>query len=127
MDDLPHPTPGQGTTELCAAAEEFAEIREAMVVDVGVRLLFVVMRPGKALDDALRAAITARLRVGGPSRRMPDAIYAAPELPRTASGEKHGAAVQHILTGGPLKDAAGSAGAVNPEALRFFADLFNNL
>ena len=137
MDALPPTASSRGdraeTAELCAAVEGFAEIREAMVVDAGqqgedgVRLLFVVMGPGEALDDALRAAITARLRAGESSRRLPDAIYAAPELPRTADGEKHPAVVQSILTGERLDDATGSGAVANPEALSYFADLFNNL
>ena len=103
---------------------DFPEIHEAMEIDTGgldrdgVRLLFVVMWPGKTLDDALRAAINARLRA-----RVPNAIYAAPELPRTPDGEKHEAAVRKVFTGVSLENEA----VANPEDLPYFVDLFNNL
>ena len=133
MDAPPPPVPAPGTAELCAAVGEFAEIQEAMVIDAGqrgedgVRLLFVVMRPGKALDDALRAAITTRLRANGPPPRLPDAIYAVPELPRTADGGIHTAAVRNIFTGASRENAVGPETVANPAALRSFVDLFNNL
>ncbi len=106
----------------CAAVEQLTRVREAMMVDagapgqVGVRLLFVVLRPGAELDDKLRAEINARFS----GQRAPDAVYAVPALPRTSDGRKHTAAVERIFAGG-------SEAMANPEALRPFVDLFNNL
>ena len=108
---------------LSVAAEERPEVREAVVIDAGVRLLFVVLRPGRTLDDGLRAAIHAGLRAQGPAHRMPDAIYAAPELPRTLDGSRHEAVLQQIFAGATI----GRETVANPESLRHFVDLFNNL
>ncbi len=122
------PIPDAALAALEKLAEEFAEVREAMAVDTGaegqdgVRLLFVVLRPGKVLDDALRAAINARLRTW-----VPNAIYAAPELPRTHDGGKHEAVLGSIFTGGSVENASDRETVANPEALRYFVDLFNNL
>ena len=122
-----------GTAEFYAVVEDVPEIAEALVVDTGglgrggALLLFVVMRAGAALDDTLRAGINARLRAGGSPRHIPDAIYAVPELPRTLNGKKLEVPVKRILTGLPLEKAVSREAVANPEALRYFVDLFNNL
>ncbi len=122
-----------GTAEFYAVVEDLPEVAEALVIDTGglgrdgVLLLFVVMRPGAALDDELRAAINARLRTGVSPRHVPDAIYAAPELPRTLNGKKLEVPVKRILTGTPLEKAVSREAVANPESLRYFVDLFNNL
>ena len=111
------------SNSLSAAVEELTGVREAMLIDADVRLLFVVMQPGKTLDDALRAAVNDRVRALVPRQRIPDAIFAVPELPRSPAGGKHETAVRQIFTGG-----AGDPELVaNPAALRYFVDLFNNL
>ena len=108
---------------LVAAVEEFAEVREAMLIDAGTRLLFVVMQPGKSLDDALRAAVNDRARALVPRPRLPDAIFAVPELPRTLEGGKHRIAVERVFMGGVDTCEV----VANPEALKYFVALFNNL
>ena len=111
--------------ELHAVLQEFPTIRQALVIDAGVRLLFVVMGPDASLDDPLRAAIHARLRAS--AQRVPDAIYAVPELPRASDGKLHGAVLKSIFTGTSLENASGRDAVANPDALRCFVDLFNNL
>ena len=121
------------TAKFYSAVEGLPEIAEALVIDTGgsgrdgVRLLFVVTRPGVPMNDALRAAIHMRLRESISPRYVPDAIYAVPALPRTADGRKSEAAVQRIFTGLPLAEAIGRNAVVNPDALRSFLDLFDNL
>ena len=122
-----------GTAEFYAVVEDVPEVAEALVVDTGglgrdgALLLFVVTRPGAVVDDALRAAINARLRAGVSPRHVPDAIYAAPELPRTLNGKKLEVPVKRILTGLPLEKAVSREAVANPESLHYFVDLFNNL
>ena len=122
-----------GTAEFYAVVEDVPEVAEALVVDTGglgregSLMLFVVTKPGAVLDDALRATINARLRAGASPRHVPDAIYAAPELPRTLNGKKLEVPVKRILTGAPLDKAVSREAVANPESLRYFVDLFNNL
>ena len=99
-----------GTAEFYAVVEDVPEVAEALVV-----------------DDALRAAINARLRAGVSPRHVPDAIYAAPELPRTLNGKKLEVPVKRILTGTPLERAVSREAVANPASLHYFVDLFNNL
>ena len=108
---------------LSAAAEELPEVREAVVIDAGARLLFVVLRPGGTLDDALRAEIYCHLRAAGSAQQMPEAVFAVPALPRTLDGGRHEAVLRQIFTG----ETVGRETVANPEALRHFVDLFNNL
>ncbi len=121
------------TAKFYAAVKDLPEVAEAMVIDTGgsgrdgVRLLFVVTRPGAAVDDALRAAIHARLRATVPPPHIPDAIYAVPTLPRTLDGRKLEAPLQRFFAGLPLAEAIGGEAVANPDSLRSFVDLFNNL
>ena len=122
-----------GTAEFYAVVEDLPEVAEALVVDTGgwgregSLMLFVVTRPGAPLDDTLRAAINARLRAGASPRHVPDAIYGVLELPRTLNGKKLEVPVKRILTGTPLERAVSREAVANPESLRYFVDLFNNL
>ena len=122
-----------GTAEFYSVVEDLPEVAEALVIDTGglgrdgVLLLFVVTRPGVAMDDKLRTAINARLRASVSPRHVPDAIYGVPELPRTLNGKKLEVPVKRILTGLPLEKAVSREAVANPDALRYFVDLFNNL
>ncbi len=122
-----------GTAEFYSVVEDLPEVAEALVIDTGglgrdgVLLLFVVTRPGVTLDDALRMAINTRLRASVSPRHVPDAIYAVPELPRTLNGKKLEVPVKRILTGLPLEKAVSREAVANPDSLRYFVDLFNNL
>ena len=60
-------------------------------------------------------------------RHVPDAIYAVPELPRTLNGKKLEVPVKRILTGAPLEKAVSREAVANPDSLRYFVDLFDNL
>ena len=122
-----------GTAEFYSVVENLPEIAGALVVDTGgserngVLLLFVVTRPGVPLDDGLRLAIHARLRARVSPRHVPNAIYAVPELPRALDGKKLERPVKRILTGTPLEKSVGREAVANPDSLRYFVDLFNNL
>ena len=48
--------------------------------------LFVALRPGCALDDALRARINGAVRTALSPRFVPDDIFVVAEVPRTLSG-----------------------------------------
>src|SRR2546429_1752289 len=50
--------------------------------------LFVVLRPGVDLDDALRARLQGAIRQALSPRFVPDEIVQVAEIPRTLSGKK---------------------------------------
>jgi acetoacetyl-CoA synthetase len=114
-----------GTAEIYAQVEQLAEVQEALAIgqdwqgDARV-VLFVVMKPGHALDAAMEAAIRKRIREGASPRHVPAKIVAVADIPRTKSGKITELAVRDIVHGRPVKNVEALA---NPEAL----DLFKNL
>jgi acetoacetyl-CoA synthetase len=91
--------------------------------DTDELLLFVLPAQGYAVDDALRAKISAALRTALSPRHVPDEILAVAAVPRTLSGKKLEVPVKRILTGTPLARAAAEGALANPESLATYADL----
>jgi acetoacetyl-CoA synthetase len=112
-----------GTAELYRVVEGLDEVVDSLVVDIsdpggeGRLLLFVVLRPGVELDDALRRRIGAALRTELSPRHVPDEVHAIAEVPRTLSGKKLEVPVKRVLTGTPLDKAVSEGALANPEAV----------
>src|SRR5690606_20406954 len=83
-----------GTSEIYRVVEDVPEVVDSLVVDVELpgrgpyMPLFVVLREGVELDDALRDRIRQRIRTALSPRHVPDDIVAVPEVPRTLNGKK---------------------------------------
>ena len=115
-----------GTAEFYAVVEGLPEIADSLVVhlDAGDRLLlFVAIRDGGSLTDALRARIGAELRSALSPRHVPDEILAVPAIPRTLSGKKLEVPVKRILTGTPADEAASRGSLADPTSLDPFVEL----
>ncbi|HUZ82459.1 MAG TPA: hypothetical protein VMU73_09455, partial [Gaiellaceae bacterium] len=89
--------------------------------------LFVVLRDGAVLDDALVGEIRRRIREDCSPRHVPDEILAAPAVPHTLSWKILEVPVKRILTGTPADEVASRDSLANPEALDWFAGLPNFL
>jgi acetoacetyl-CoA synthetase len=89
----------------------------------GWLMLFVVLREGESLDEALVGAIRGRIREDCSPRHVPDEILAIPEVPRTLSGKVLEVPVKRILTGVPVEQAASRESLANPTALDYFVQL----
>jgi acetoacetyl-CoA synthetase len=117
-----------GTAEIYSAVLAIDEIVDALVVDVpregaeNWMALFVVPRPGAALDDALRATIARRIRQDCSPRHVPDDVFAVSEVPRTLSGKVLEVPVKRILGGTPPEQAASRDSLANPAALDWFVE-----
>ena len=104
-----------GTAEIYRVVEECPEVLDSLVVDLeylgrkSFLPLFVVLRPGYVLDDALKARIKERVRTVASARHVPDEIYAIAEVPRTLTGKKMELPVRKLLLGAALEKVA-SAG-----------------
>jgi len=78
-----------GSSEIYRIVEGIPEVLDSLIV--GVELpggkyympLFVVLRDGVTLDDALKAKIKESLRKGISPHHVPDEVIAVPEVPRT--------------------------------------------
>ncbi len=114
-----------GTAEIYAQVEQIPEVVEAICIgqdwDHDVRVvLFVRLRPGVELDDALRDTIRVKIRSGASPRHVPARIVQITDIPRTRSGKITELAVRDVVHGRPVKNVEALA---NPEALALYEDL----
>ena len=118
-----------GTSELYSAVEALPEVLDSMVVDLEYlgrdswMPLFVVLRPGHALDDALRGRLSGAIRTALSPRFVPDAIYQVAEIPRTLSGKKQELPIKKLLLGQPLDKVVNRDAMANPGCLDWYAAL----
>jgi acetoacetyl-CoA synthetase len=115
-----------GTSEIYSAALAIPELVDALAVDLpragtpGWLALYVVLRQGAHLDDALSGRIRARIREDCSPRHVPDEITAVPAVPRTLSGKLLEVPVKRILMGADPETVASRDSLANPEALDWF-------
>jgi acetoacetyl-CoA synthetase len=114
-----------GTAEIYRQVEKLDEVVESIAIgqnwDDDVRVvLFVILRPGVELDDALRQRIRAVIRENTTPRHVPAKIVAVPEIPRTKSGKIVELAVRSVVHGETVKNTGALA---NPDALQHFAGI----
>jgi len=83
-------------------------------------VLFVRLKPGATLDEALVAAIRKKIRDGASPRHVPAKIVAVADIPRTKSGKITELAVRDVVHGREVKNKEALA---NPEALELFRNL----
>ncbi len=111
-----------GTAEIYRQVEQLDEVVESLAVgqrwenDVRV-VLFVVLREGLALDEALAQRIREQIRRNATPRHVPARILQAPDLPRTKSGKIAELAVRAMVHGEAVKNREALA---NPESLEHF-------
>jgi acetoacetyl-CoA synthetase len=111
-----------GTAEIYRQVERLEEVVESLVIgqewqkDVRV-VLFVKLRDGLVLDEALTAKIKQTIRADTTPRHVPAKILQVTDIPRTKSGKIVELAVRNIVDGQPVKNVEALA---NPEALEQF-------
>jgi acetoacetyl-CoA synthetase len=114
-----------GTAEIYAQVEQIPEIVESIAIgqewESDVRIvLFVRLREGVQLDEALIQRIKKQIRDGASPRHVPAKILAIADIPRTRSGKITELAVRDVVHGRPVKNTEALA---NPEALDLYKDL----
>ena len=80
-------------------------------------VLFVRLRDGLTLDDALIDRIKNRIRANTTPRHVPAKILQVADIPRTKSGKIVELAVRDVVHGEPVKNREALA---NPEALELY-------
>jgi acetoacetyl-CoA synthetase len=114
-----------GTAEIYRQVEQVEEVLESIAVgqdwegDVRV-ILFVKLRPGLTLDDALERRIRDQIRRNTTPRHVPSRIVQIADIPRTKSGKITELAVRDVVHGRPVRNREALA---NPEALDLYRDL----
>ncbi len=114
-----------GTAEIYRRLEQIDEIEDSVVVgqnwnnDVRV-ILFVKIKPGVELTDALKDKIKADIRVNASPRHVPAKIISVPDIPYTLNMKKVELAVKKVIHG---QEVTNKDALKNPESL----DLFKNI
>ncbi|MCP4616295.1 MAG: acetoacetate--CoA ligase [Bradyrhizobium sp.] len=115
-----------GTSELYSAIEALPEVLDSMVVDLeylgrdSYMPLFVVLREGFSLDDAMKARINKAIEAGLSRRFLPNEIFAVAEIPRTLSGKKQELPVKKLLLGHPVEKVINKDAMANPDCLDWY-------
>ena len=113
-----------GTAEIYRQVERLDEVVEALVIgqqwDDDVRVvLFVRLRDGMDLEDALIDRIKKQIRTNCTPRHVPAKVVQVSDIPRTKSNKIVELAVREVVHGRPVKNKEALA---NPEALDEYAD-----
>jgi acetoacetyl-CoA synthetase len=115
-----------GTSEIYAAIEALPEVLDSMVIDLeflgreSCLALFVVLRAGLALDDALRSRLNAAIRTSLSPRFVPDRILQAAEIPRTLSGKKQEVPIRKLFLGHAVEKVVNREAMANPQCLDWY-------
>ena len=111
-----------GTAEIYRQVEQLPEVVESLVVgqewegDVRI-VLFVRLREGTTLDEALADRIRRRIREHASPHHVPRKILQVADIPRTISGKITELAVRDVIHG---RDVANMDAMANPGALAWF-------
>lgn len=122
-----------GTAEIYRVVEELPEVRDSLVVDLeylgreSFMPLFVVLKAGCVLDDALKTRIAQAIRSKASARHVPNEIYEVGDIPRTLTGKKMEVPVRKLLLGMPAQKVASADAMVNPASFDFFVALAGRL
>ncbi|MES1040201.1 acetoacetate--CoA ligase [Peribacillus simplex] len=118
-----------GTSDIYRVVEAIDEVMESLVIDREVLgrgsslLLFVVLKPGKALDTALTAKIKEQIRGHVSPRFIPDQIHVVEQIPKTLNGKKMEVPIRKVLLGFEFDKVVNADSMGNPESLQFFKEL----
>ncbi|MCB8945219.1 MAG: acetoacetate--CoA ligase [Ardenticatenaceae bacterium] len=122
-----------GTSEIYTAVESFEEVLDSLIIDLELlgresyMPLFVVLREGVELDEALQGRIKQKLRSDVSPRHVPNEIFQIEQVPYTLSGKKMEVPIRKILLGMAVGKAANPGAMRNPEAMDYFVDFATRL
>ncbi|CAI8909608.1 acetoacetate--CoA ligase [Pseudomonas sp. IT-P218] len=111
-----------GTAEIYRQVEKVPQVLDSVAIgqqwqdDVRV-VLFVRLRDGVELDEALQQQIRQVIRANTTPRHVPAKIVAVTDIPRTISGKVVELAVRNVVHGQKVKNTDALA---NPQALEQF-------
>ncbi|HXG29135.1 MAG TPA: acetoacetate--CoA ligase [Nevskiales bacterium] len=115
-----------GTAEIYRVVEQVEGVVDSLIVCCDLEdgkffmPMFLVLRDGVVMDEALRRRIESRLRSDCSPRHVPDSFYAVDAIPYTLTGKKMEVPVRKILMGWPAEKAANRDAMRNPQALEYF-------
>ncbi|MDZ4082998.1 MAG: acetoacetate--CoA ligase [Bdellovibrionales bacterium] len=117
-----------GTGELYRAVESAAEVLDSLVIDFeylgreSYMPLFVVLKPGLTLDDALKNKLKDLIKKNLTPKHVPSEILQVPAVPRTLSGKKMELPIKKILMGEAPAKVLNRDAMSNPSSVAWFED-----
>ena len=117
-----------GTAELYRAVEAMPEVLDSLVVDLeylgreSYMPLFVVLREGLVLDEALTRRMKESIKAALSPRHVPNEIFQVSSIPRTLSGKKMELPVKKLLLGAPADRVFKIDAMGNAESVEWFAE-----
>ncbi len=118
-----------GSSEIYRVVEGIPEVLDSLIIGVeqpGGRYympLFVVLRQGIELDEALKTKIKTTLRTHISPHHVPDEIIQVTGIPLTLSGKKLEVPIKKLFMGVPVEKAISMDALSNPSTLQFYIDL----
>jgi len=115
-----------GSSEIYRAVEGLDSVLDSLVIDLeflgreSFMPLFVVLREGLSLDEAMQGQIRDAIRQGVSARFLPDEIVQVAEVPRTLSGKKLEVPVKKLLLGGDPARVVNRDSMANPGSFDAF-------
>jgi len=85
--------------------------------------LFVVLRVGLSLDEALKRTLNNAIKTALSPRFIPNEIFHVAEIPRTLSGKKQELPIKKLMLGQPLEKVVNKDAMANPACLDWYVDL----
>ena len=117
-----------GTAELYRAVEAIPEVVDSLVVDLeylgreSYMPLFVVLREGLVLDDALKARIRNDIKTALSARHVPNEVFQVSAIPRTLSGKKMELPVKKLLMGADPDKVLSRDSMATPQSVAWFVE-----
>ncbi|MEG1528565.1 MAG: acetoacetate--CoA ligase [Clostridia bacterium] len=118
-----------GTAEIYNQVEKITSVKDSLAIGQNYHddqrvLLFVQLKEGYVLDDALIKEIKTTLRKNASPRHVPALIIAVPDIPKTLNGKKVESAVTNIVN---CRKVTNRDALANPESLDFFTQILPEL
>jgi len=115
-----------GTAEVYRSLSDVPQIEDSLIVNLDLpdggffMPLFVKLRDGLHIDDALRDEIRSRMRSTYSARHVPDKIFQVEAIPYTLNGKKMEVPVRRILMGMSVDKAVNRFSVANVASLDYF-------
>ncbi|MEO7020943.1 MAG: acetoacetate--CoA ligase [Ktedonobacteraceae bacterium] len=122
-----------GSSEIYRIVEDMPEVLDSLIIGLErsggnyYLPLFVVLREGVELDDALKNKLRTQLRTNLTPHHVPDEIIVIVEVPRTLSGKKLEVPIKKLFLGTPLEKAISVGALGNPQSMQFFVEFAKTL
>jgi acetoacetyl-CoA synthetase len=117
-----------GTAEFYRVVEGLDDVVDSLVVDLeylgqpSYMGLFVQLRPGSVLDEALHQRIRLALRTNLSARHVPDEIVQVRIIPKTITGKKLELPVKKLMLGHAVENVVKPDALAQPESIDWFVD-----